>query len=67
VRVVGASEVLSSNTAERRGDPCLEPNDASEGFCDLTSLIPSDLHYVQPEWCIVVIEVRLVRMDAWTA
>jgi hypothetical protein len=67
VRVVGVLEVLSSNTAEMRGDPCLEPNDASEGFCDLTLLIPSDLHYVQPEWCIEVIEVRLVRMDVWTA
>jgi hypothetical protein len=50
-----------------RGDPCLKPNDASEGFCDLTLLISSDSHYVQAEWCIEVIQVRLVRMDVWTA
>ena len=55
--------MLSSDTAEMRGDPCLEPNDASEGFRDLTSLISSDSHYAQPEWCIEVKEVRLVRMD----
>ena len=67
MQVVGASEVLSSDTAEMRGDPCLEPNDASEGFRDLTSLISSDSHYAQPEWCIEVKEVRLVRMDVWTA
>jgi hypothetical protein len=50
-----------------RGNPCLEPNNASEGFCDLMLLISSDLHYAQPEWCVEAIEVRPVRMDIWTA
>ena len=52
--------MLSSDAAEMRGDPCLEPNDASEGFCDLTSAISSDTHYAQSERCVKVVKVRLV-------
>ena len=67
VQVVRALEVLSKDAAEMRGGPCLEPNNASEGFCDLASAILSDKHYVPSERCVEVVEVRLVLVDIWTA
>jgi hypothetical protein len=60
VQVVRGLEVLSSDAAEMRGDPCLEPNNASEGFRDLAPVILSDTRYVQSERRVEVIKVRLV-------